>query len=333
MINLKDFAAQSQPAAAFVIDLNDCAPQLSGRYDLDDLSRRLTEQAENWVPHSFPNGRKESGELRLANIRGDRPRKTGSCVIPLTGNYAGCFHDFDTGDSGGPLKTLEHATGLSGRALFDYAAGLVGLASPKTKPLRTTPPIRGQSKKGDEIQREIAFILSHTGPIAGTQAEIFLRQRGLENPCCPDLLFHADLAHWPTATGFPGMVAIVRDGSGNPIGIHRTWLALDGSGKAPIDKNRMMLGNVAGGTVRLVPLGDSTALGLGEGIETTLAVGPACAGLPLWSALSAGNLEQVVVPDQVRTVILFVDHDLSGTGLKAAPVSYTHLTLPTIYSV
>ena len=43
-----------------------------------------------------------------------------------------------------------------------------------------------------------------------------------------------------------------------------------------------------------------------------------CAGLPLWSALSAGNLEQVGVPDQVRTVILFVDHDLSGTGLKAA---------------
>ena len=98
MIDLNDIAP------AFVLDLNEVAPP-PGRYDLEELSRRLSEQAGSWVPQLFPNGRPEGGELRLANIKGKRPRKTGSCVIPLTGTYAGCFHDFDTGESGGPLKT------------------------------------------------------------------------------------------------------------------------------------------------------------------------------------------------------------------------------------
>ncbi len=316
MIDLNDAPLHSPlrpPASPFVIDLNDVAPPLPGRYDLEELSRRLSEQAESWVPQLFPNGRQEGGELRLANIKGERPRKTGSCVIPLSGQYAGCFHDFDTGDSGGPLKTLEHATGLTGRALFDYAAGLVGLAAPKAQP----PRAAAKARKEEDTAREIAFILSRTGPIAGTLAEQHLRRRGLENPNCPDLLFHSDLAHRPTGTGYPALVAIVRDVAGNPTGIHRTWLAPDGSGKAAIEKNRMMLGTVSGGAVRLMPLGDSTFLGMGEGIETTLAVKPVV-NIPLWSALSAGNLEQVVVPDQVRTVIIFVDNDLSGTGLKSA---------------
>ena len=310
MIDLNDSSAP--PTRPFVIDLNDVAPP-PGRYDLEELSRRLSEQAGSWVPQLFPNGRQEGGELRLANIKGERPRKTGSCVIPLTGQYAGCFHDFDTGESGGPLKTLEHATGLTGRPLFDYAAGLVGLAAPKAQPVRGA----AKARKEEDTAREIAFILSRTGPIAGTLAEQHLRRRGLENPNCPDLLFHADLAHRPTGTGYPAMVAIVRDTAGNPTGIHRTWLAPDGSGKAAIEKNRMMLGTVAGSAVRLMPLGDSSFLGMGEGIETTLAVKPVV-NIPLWSALSAGNLEQVVVPDQVKTIIIFVDNDLSGTGLKAA---------------
>ena len=317
MIDLNDAPLQPPPrppASPFVIDLNDVPPRAAPRYDLEELSRRLSEQAGSWAPQLFPNGRQEGGELRLANIKGERPRKTGSCVIPLTGTYAGCFHDFDTGESGGPLKTLEHATGLSGRALFDYAAGLVGLAAPKAQPARGA----AKARREEDTAREIAFILSRCQPLAGTLVEQYLQRRGLHDLGCPDLLFHPDLAHWPTSTGYPAMVAIVRDGAGNPTGIHRTWLAPDGSGKAPIEKNRMMLGTVAGGAVRLVPLGDSTFLGMGEGIETVQAVHPACPGLPLWSALSAGNLEQVVVPEQVTTVIIFVDNDLSGTGLRSA---------------
>ena len=65
-------------------------------------------------------------ELRLANIRGDKPRKQGSCVIALEGERAGDWIDFDDNQGGGPLSTLEHATGLTGRALIEYAADLAG---------------------------------------------------------------------------------------------------------------------------------------------------------------------------------------------------------------
>ena len=80
------------------------------------------------MPRHFPNGRRNGDEWRLANIGGDTPRKNGSCVITLRGEHAGDWIDFDTGEGGGPLSTLDHATGLTGRALFDYAAELAGTA-------------------------------------------------------------------------------------------------------------------------------------------------------------------------------------------------------------
>ena len=48
-----------------------------------------------------------------------------------------------------------------------------------------------------------------------------------------------------------GLVAVVRDGSGNRIALHRTYLADDGSAKAPVDNPRKMLASIAGGAVRL----------------------------------------------------------------------------------
>ena len=82
-----------------MIDLNDAPhpfpPQV--RYDLDAIVAHLRATAESWVPRHFPNGRRVGDEWRLANIRGDAPRKQGSCVIALKGEHAGDWHDFDGG--------------------------------------------------------------------------------------------------------------------------------------------------------------------------------------------------------------------------------------------
>ena len=42
--------------------------------------------------------------------------------------HAGDWIDFDGGESGGPIDALARATGLSGRALYAYAAKLVGVS-------------------------------------------------------------------------------------------------------------------------------------------------------------------------------------------------------------
>ena len=301
-----------------MIDLSDTRPigLAPAHYDLDAVVAGLRTTASAWVPSHFPNGRRLGDELRLANIHGDRPRKQGSCVIALRGERAGDWIDFDDNQGGGPLSTLENATGLTGRALIEYAADLAGSATMNgARHARTEGLSREQ--RAESTAREIELILSRAVPIAGTPAETYLASRGLEAPDIPDLLFHPDLTYWDTRTGYPALVALVRDAAGEQTAIHRTYLVPDGAAKADVPKPRMMLGSVAGGAVRLGQNADGV-LGLAEGIETALAVMRACPRLPVWASLSSGNLEQAVLPPAVSRVVVLADNDGAGAGLGAA---------------
>ena len=190
-------------------------------------------------------------------------------MIALKGEHAGDWHDFDGNHGGGPLSTLEEGTGRTGRDLLAHAADLAGW-SPGA-PIRQAPPAIAKPER--DTAREIAFILDHARPIAGTPAEAYLRGRGLDVPDHADLLAHLDLTHWETKSGYPALIGVVRDRPGNVVAIHRTYLQSDAAqpdkvAKAPVTKPRMMLGKTGGGAVRLAPLGQSGVLALSEGIET-----------------------------------------------------------------
>lgn len=298
-----------------MIDLNVIdAPAV--RYDLDAIVQRLRATAHAWVPGLFPNGRREGNEWRLANIHGDPPRNNGSCIIALTGEHAGDWHDFDGDQGGGPLSTLSQGTRLSDRALYAHAADMTGWsghAPPRQEP--AAPP-----RAPRDATNDIAFIRTHAKPIADTVAERYLAGRGLAVPPDADLLFHPDLAHFETRAGYPAMVGLIRDGAGEVVALHRTYLQDDGDSarKADIAKARMMLGKPGGGAVRLAPIGADGFLGLSEGIETGLAVMTACPGLSVWATLSTAGMEQVQLPPEARHVLILADHDASGTGLRAA---------------
>jgi putative DNA primase/helicase len=292
-------------------------PQLSraGRYDLDELAARLRERAAQWVPDHFPHGRRVGHEWRLSNINGDPPRKNGSCVITLEGEHAGDWIDFDGGEGGGPIDTLAHATGRTGRDLYDYAAHLVGVTPSRGAAARKPP---GGSNRRKNPRGEIEAILAQTMPIAGTVAEAYLWGRGITCPVTGDLQFHPNLKHWESGVVYPAIVAIVRNQEGEQVAIHRTWLNGDGGGKAPIEKPRMMLGPVVGGAVRLADVGSDNVVGVAEGIETALSTMAACPSLPVWAALSANGLERVVLPPEIQSVVILADNDVSGVGLRAA---------------
>jgi putative DNA primase/helicase len=117
---------------------------------------------------------------------------------------------------------------------------------------------------------EAALALWQASQLAeGTPAETYLRSRGLHVSPPSALRFHAGLKH-PSGDVWPAMVAFVTRGvDGAPIAIHRTFLALNGSGKAPVDPAKVMLGPCRGGVVRLADPGK--VLMIGEGIETCLA--------------------------------------------------------------
>jgi putative DNA primase/helicase len=144
---------------------------------------------------------------------------------------------------------------------------------------------------------------------AGTPVETYLRSRGLAIPIPPSICFHAGLKH-PLGAVWPAMVALVTHGTdGKPIGIHRTFLARGGNGKAPVDPMKMMLGPCRGGAVWLGPAGDGMMIG--EGIETCLAAMQA-SGRPAWAALSTSGLRALDLPREVREVIVLADGDDPG---------------------
>jgi putative DNA primase/helicase len=111
------------------------------------------------------------------------------------------------------------------------------------------------------------------------------------------------------------MVALVEHVGHGPVGVHVTYLAIDGSMKATIEPNKRSLGPVGGGAVRLAPVAET--LMVGEGIETCLAAMQAT-GMPAWAALSTSGLKALVLPAVAREIIILADHDRNGAGERAA---------------
>src|SRR5262245_31388130 len=132
---------------------------------------------------------------------------------------------------------------LRGRGVWDAAEQrpirLLGKAD------REPPPDPGS----DAMRRtEAALAIWRDSQSAkGTPVETYLRSRGLTIPVPVSIRFHAGVKH-PSGGIWPAMVALVTNGAdGKPIGIHRTFLALEGKGKAPVDPVKMMLGPCRGG--------------------------------------------------------------------------------------
>lgn len=119
---------------------------------------------------------------------------------------------------------------------------------------------------------------------------------------------------------FPCMVNIHSDEQGEIVSLHRTYLAYDGSGKAPVDKARKMMPatrrkGAHGAAIKLYQPTDSLAVA--EGIETALAF-RLLSGIPVWSCVSASGLERIQIPRSVKHVYIVADNDRSGTGQRAA---------------
>ena len=143
----------------------------------------------------------------------------------------------------------------------------------------------------------------------GTLIETYLESRGLQLPNTTTLRFHPCLKH-PSGDYWPTMIALVTHGfDGTPLAIHRTFLARNGAGKAPVKSQKLMLGPCHGGVVRLAESGNT--LMVGEGIETCLAAAQA-SGLPAWAALSTSGLRALDLPSAIRDVIVLADGDDPG---------------------
>lgn len=160
--------------------------------------------------------------------------------------------------------------------------------------------------------------------------DLYLRSRrlvpvGAEWPA--DLRRHNHLWHGETKKEYVAMVAIVRDGSGMAVAVHRTYLLQDGrraddktvDAKLRVSNAKLSLGTLAGGhSVQLGHDVSADTIGIGEGLESTLALRMKLQ-LPCLSGLSANGLASIKIPKDVRRVIIGPDlGDTDMVGYKAA---------------
>lgn len=230
----------------------------------------------------------------------------------------GNYHCRKCGPGGG-FKLLQALRGTDFNTVLCDVERVLGM-------LPSAPPAGDGAPALERMKKLVQRIWEEARPIvAGDEVDRYLRSRDLALPAYPTAIrchpalgyFRKDGAAKPRKVAeYPAMLACVRSASGDALTLHRTYLH-DGRKLLAPDAKKVLCAGFSGAAVHLGEPGDELALC--EGIETGVAVMLAT-GKPVWSALSAGNLEKVVIPASVRQVCIYADNDATGdyTGQASA---------------
>ena len=178
--------------------------------------------------------------------------------------------------------------------------------------------IKAKKKKAETAR----YLWQRRKPIAGTIAETYLREaRGYSGPLPATLGFlPASRDYEPSMIAAFGVAAepepgILRIHSDAVTGIHLTKLLPDGSGKADVERPKIMLGSSIGQPIVVAPCNDLLGLVIAEGIEDGLTA-HAITGRGAWAAGSASRLPKLadVVPSYIESVTVLVDDDDAGNN-------------------
>ena len=282
--------------------------------DASELARRLARDAEAVCRHYLSNGRRVGRYWTVGDARNAPGR---SMFVRLNGpeygpGAQGHWTDAASTEYGDLLDVIRESCGFADfRDVADEARRFLSLPrdEPHDSPKSQCLPVPAGSPKASRR----LFAMSQ--PIGGTLVETYLRNRAITvlvgtgalrfHPRC----FYKPDRHSPTET-WPAMIAAVTDISVAITGVHRTWLAPDGSGKAPIDIQRKAMGVLLGHAVRFGVVED--VLAVGEGIETMLSLRCALSAMPMAAALSANHLAALLLPPALRRLYIARDADAAG---------------------
>lgn len=167
-----------------------------------------------------------------------------------------------------------------------------------------------QAAHEESTKEAAAAIWNASVGLAGTLGESYLHGFKHRTPPggWPDCLrFHGGL--YVLGVGrFAALVARVDDLDGNLTGIWREYIGPDGK-KAPVSNQKMGLGPVAGGAIRLGGLGPK--IGAAEGLRTALGAWALIDyAYPVWSCLSTAGLIGFEIPLVVQSMVGFPDGDM-----------------------
>ena len=280
-------------------------------HEASELAHRLACRAEAVCRFYLSNGRRQGRHWQVGDARNTPGRSMFVRLFDDARGRAGKWCDAASGEHGDLLDVIREALGLT--SFTDVVAEARRFLGDARGPAYSPPrPSAARSPlRSVEAARRL-FRMSQ--PIAGTLAETYLHTRGLTNLSGTESLRFHPRCWWRPDIGqteaHPALIAAVTDLDGRITGVHRTWLAADGSDKAAIDPPRKAMGDLLGNAVRFGVVDD--VLAAGEGIETVLSLRQVLPFLPAIAALSAAHLAAVRLPATCRRLYVLRDRDPAG---------------------
>lgn len=267
----------------------------------------------------------EAIESLATDLRGGPPQhrtrtelrfgENGRVRVTVAGRWRGHFTDFGSGQRGDALDFVAYCRQCSPPEALAWARAWLG--TPQVRQAAKALPARDHAAAlADDAEHRAeraAVIWRQTEPVQGSVAETYLHGRGLAvRDGLGDIRFHPKCPRGPFVA--PAMVSLLRDlHTGEPCGIHRTYLCPDGNGKADRQAKRM-LGRAGGAAVMLSGFAEvTTGLAICEGIETGLALMGQGTG-PLWATGSATSIRTFPVLDGIEALTIYADADAAGLG-------------------
>ncbi|MCP1999739.1 hypothetical protein J2S34_002187 [Nitrobacter winogradskyi] len=294
------------------------------RHSASELAIRLGRHAEAVCKQYLSSGHR-AGRYWIVGDAKNAPGR--SMYVRLTGpasgkGAAGKWTDGATGEYGDLLDVIRASLGLVDfEDVAEEARRFLSLPHPEPE---NTPTDRAASPAPSGSSEASRRLFAMAQPIGGTLAAIYLNGRAITSligvtalryhPRC----YYKPDKHSPTEI-WPAMVAAVTDLAGRQTGAHRTWLAPDGSGKAPIETPRRAMGDLLGHGVRFGVAGE--VLAAGEGIETVLSPRMVLPHMPMLAALSAAHLAAILFPPELHRLYVLRDRDPAGDGARDSLVA------------
>ncbi len=338
----------ARPSSCFAIeDLVSNPPQRDG----PDIKALLQADVPRLVRALGLEGHR-SGNYWMCRSRA-HDTKVGGMYVTLGGGMAGAWVDAVSGDKGDVIKLIGHIKGFTAyRDMFAWARDHLGLGSmtPEQRQRASQEAQRkavaasvAEAQKLAENRRRVKAIWldAKKQPFIDSVADTYLISRGIDVrqltrlPGCLGWLPRR--YHIETGTSWPVLVAAFTDDAGEMTSMHATFLAPDGSGKAPLPPikkddgtwddapERKIWPSFKGSAIRLwrgaskrsiadanawaEKHGEMETLVLSEGVEDGLSSVLAAPEYRTWPVGSLANLANIKLPPCVDRVIVWRDND------------------------
>ncbi|MBD1577844.1 hypothetical protein HC723_15710 [Vibrio sp. S11_S32] len=164
-------------------------------------------------------------------------------------------------------------------------------------------------------------------------ARSYFKNRGLGNvgtlrgeivfhPALEYRIFDKEAGTFHLAGKYPCILSQIRNATGVPVRIHRTYITEEGQKLMLSDESpkkmtpAIPLVPITGGSIQLSPAG-TKVIGIGEGLETTLAA-MKVTKMPMQCCINAQLLSSWLPAKGTEVVFVWVDKDRSKTGILRA---------------